>query len=78
MSEAIAAVVFDLDGVLVDSESVWDAARNFPSGNSSCRILMNRSPYRGSLIETVMVTRSASLPPTRLSVRSMRVKQARA
>jgi HAD superfamily hydrolase (TIGR01509 family) len=28
MSEAIAAVVFDLDGVLVDSESVWDAARH--------------------------------------------------
>src|SRR5215472_4068276 len=27
MSGAIAAVVFDLDGVLVDSESVWDAAR---------------------------------------------------
>ena len=27
MSEAIAAVVFDLDGVLVDSESDWDAAR---------------------------------------------------
>src|SRR5215469_5495873 len=27
MSEAIAAVVFDLDGVLIDSESVWDAAR---------------------------------------------------
>jgi len=27
MSEAIAAVVFDLDGVLVDSELVWDAAR---------------------------------------------------
>ena len=27
MSEAIAAVVFDLDGVLVDSESAWDAAR---------------------------------------------------
>jgi len=27
MSEAIAAVVFDLDGVLVDSESVWDTAR---------------------------------------------------
>src|SRR5215472_14200776 len=27
MSEAIAAVVFDLDGVLFDSESVWDAAR---------------------------------------------------
>lgn len=27
MSEAIAAVVFDLDGVLVDSESVWDGAR---------------------------------------------------
>jgi len=27
MSEAIAAVVFDVDGVLVDSESVWDAAR---------------------------------------------------
>ena len=27
MNEAIAAVVFDLDGVLVDSESVWDAAR---------------------------------------------------
>jgi HAD superfamily hydrolase (TIGR01509 family) len=27
MSEAIAAVVFDLDGVLVDSESIWDAAR---------------------------------------------------
>ena len=27
MSEAIAAVVFDLDGVLVGSESVWDAAR---------------------------------------------------
>jgi HAD superfamily hydrolase (TIGR01509 family) len=27
VSEAIAAVVFDLDGVLVDSESVWDAAR---------------------------------------------------
>ena len=27
MTEAIAAVVFDLDGVLVDSESVWDAAR---------------------------------------------------
>jgi HAD superfamily hydrolase (TIGR01509 family) len=27
MIEAIAAVVFDLDGVLVDSESVWDAAR---------------------------------------------------
>jgi beta-phosphoglucomutase-like phosphatase (HAD superfamily) len=26
MSEAIAAVVFDLDGVLVNSESVWDAA----------------------------------------------------
>jgi phosphoglycolate phosphatase-like HAD superfamily hydrolase len=26
MSEAIAAVVFDLDGVLVASESVWDAA----------------------------------------------------
>ena len=23
----IAAVVFDLDGVLVDSEAVWDAAR---------------------------------------------------
>jgi len=28
MSEAIAAVVFDLDGVLVASESVWDAARH--------------------------------------------------
>ena len=27
MSEVIAAVVFDLDGVLVDSEPVWDAAR---------------------------------------------------
>ena len=27
MSEAIAAVVFDLVGVLIDSESVWDAAR---------------------------------------------------
>jgi HAD superfamily hydrolase (TIGR01509 family) len=27
MSEAISAVVFDLDGVLVDSESVWDTAR---------------------------------------------------
>ena len=27
MCEAIAAVVFDLDGVLVASESVWDAAR---------------------------------------------------
>jgi HAD superfamily hydrolase (TIGR01509 family) len=27
MTEAIAAVVFDLDGVLVDSESVWDTAR---------------------------------------------------
>jgi len=27
VSEAIAAVVFDLDGVLVASESVWDAAR---------------------------------------------------
>jgi HAD superfamily hydrolase (TIGR01509 family) len=27
MSEAIAAIVFDLDGVLIDSESVWDAAR---------------------------------------------------
>jgi len=27
MSEAIAAVVFDLDGVLIDSDSVWDAAR---------------------------------------------------
>jgi len=27
MSEAIAAVVFDLDGVLIESESVWDAAR---------------------------------------------------
>ena len=27
MSEAIAAVVFDLDGVLINSESVWDAAR---------------------------------------------------
>jgi len=27
MSKAIAAVVFDLDGVLIDSESVWDAAR---------------------------------------------------
>ena len=27
MSEGIAAVVFDLDGVLIDSESVWDAAR---------------------------------------------------
>src|SRR5215471_18155346 len=27
MNEAIAAVVFDLDGVLIDSESVWDAAR---------------------------------------------------
>ena len=26
MSEAIAAVVFDLDGVLINSESVWDAA----------------------------------------------------
>jgi hypothetical protein len=26
-SEAIAAAVFDLDGVLVASESVWDAAR---------------------------------------------------
>jgi beta-phosphoglucomutase-like phosphatase (HAD superfamily) len=25
--KAIGAVVFDLDGVLVDSESVWDAAR---------------------------------------------------
>jgi len=25
--KAIAAVVFDLDGVLIDSESVWDAAR---------------------------------------------------
>ena len=35
---------------------------------------MNRSPCRGSLIETVMVTRSASLPPTRLSVRSMSAK----
>jgi beta-phosphoglucomutase-like phosphatase (HAD superfamily) len=27
MSEAIAAVVFDLDGVFVNSESLWDAAR---------------------------------------------------
>jgi HAD superfamily hydrolase (TIGR01509 family) len=27
MSEVIAAIVFDLDGVLVDSESVWDSAR---------------------------------------------------
>ncbi len=27
MNEAIAAVVFDLDAVLVDSETVWDAAR---------------------------------------------------
>jgi beta-phosphoglucomutase-like phosphatase (HAD superfamily) len=27
MSEVIAAVVFDHDGVLVDSESVWDCAR---------------------------------------------------
>ena len=27
MSKAIAAVVFDLDGVLINSESVWDAAR---------------------------------------------------
>lgn len=27
MSGSIAAVVFDLDGVLVDSESVWDCAR---------------------------------------------------
>jgi len=27
MSEPIAAVVFDLDGVLIDSESVWDVAR---------------------------------------------------
>jgi HAD superfamily hydrolase (TIGR01509 family) len=27
MSERIRAVVFDLDGVLVDSEQVWDAAR---------------------------------------------------
>jgi hypothetical protein len=26
-TEAIAVVVFDLDGVLIDSESVWDAAR---------------------------------------------------
>jgi len=26
MSETIAAVVFDLDGVLLDSESDWDAA----------------------------------------------------
>lgn len=27
MSEVIAAVVFDLDGVLIDSESAWDTAR---------------------------------------------------
>src|SRR3954464_2555009 len=27
MDQRIAAVVFDLDGVLVDSESVWDAVR---------------------------------------------------
>jgi beta-phosphoglucomutase-like phosphatase (HAD superfamily) len=27
MSEVIAAIVFDLDGVLIESESVWDAAR---------------------------------------------------
>jgi HAD superfamily hydrolase (TIGR01509 family) len=27
MNEVVAAVVFDLDGVLVDSESVWDSAR---------------------------------------------------
>ena len=36
------------------------------------------SPYLGSLIATVTVTRSASLPPTRLSVSSMRAKKARA
>ncbi len=27
MSAAVEAVVFDLDGVLIDSEAAWDAAR---------------------------------------------------
>ena len=27
MSEAIAAIVFDLDGVLLEFESAWDTAR---------------------------------------------------
>jgi beta-phosphoglucomutase-like phosphatase (HAD superfamily) len=41
MSEWIAAVVFDLDGVLIDSESVWDAARREVVARNSGRWLAN-------------------------------------
>src|SRR6266851_7663039 len=44
----------------------------------SRRISVNRSPLRGSLMNTVMVTRLATLPPARLSVRSIWRKISRA